>query len=129
MARERRLIIVVDDDRPLADMICEILADERYQAIPCYNSQAAFETIQHEQPDLVITDLWMEDARSGLLLLQQMRRVTSVHDIPVIMAAANMVFLRENEQELRALNCVPLAKPFDLDDLLTKVRELIGPPS
>src|SRR5262245_26406434 len=118
MMGQRQLIVVVDDDVATNEFVCELLADEGYQTIGVQTGAEAFELIQQAQPALVITDLAMERADAGYTLLQKLRLIPACAGIPAIMAAANHIFLRENGEQLRALDCDALAKPFDIEALL-----------
>jgi len=126
MSRTAQLIVVVDDDRGINEMICAALTDEGYRTIGCFSGADGFAVIEREYPDLVVVDLWMEALRAGMLLLKQMRQTPSLQHIPVIMAAANNVYLKAHWEELLALQCVPLAKPFDLGDFLELVQQLLN---
>jgi len=48
--------------------------------------------------------------------------------LPVIVSSADSRLLREKAELLREKGCEILEKPFNLDDLVTKVDEAVGPP-
>lgn len=119
-------ILVVDDDRPIAELICEFLQDEGYSARACPSAAAAWQTLQEATPALVITDLWMEARESGFALVHQIRSVPTLKSVPIILCAANRQFLQAHAAELRQLDCLVLEKPFNLEDLLAKVQEVLA---
>jgi CheY-like chemotaxis protein len=107
----RRLIAVINDDKPYIDMMAEILSDEGYEAVSCLAESEAFEFIQQKQPDLVLLDLKLEQPDSGLNILQMLRLNRPTRGLPVILCSADRQFLTLKEAELRAHNCdiLPLA--------------------
>jgi len=52
-------ILVVDDERVIADTIAEILNDSGFEATPAYSGDAAIKIIQENCPDVVLTDVVM----------------------------------------------------------------------
>jgi CheY-like chemotaxis protein len=53
----RRRILVVDDDRDLAEMMCEVLGDLGHDALPVHDGPDALAVAPTFQPDLVLLDL------------------------------------------------------------------------
>ena len=98
-------ILVVEDDIILNSGLCYNLELDGYQAVPAYNTAAAFEKIQSESFDLAILDVNLPDG-DGFELCKKIR---TVHDTPVI-------FLTARDLEADVM------KGFDLgaDDYVTK---------
>jgi DNA-binding NtrC family response regulator len=126
MPQRTSWILVVDDDRAIAQLICEVLGDEGYTMRVCSSATAAWELLQDHTPALVITDLRMETEQAGFTLVQRMRAAPTLVSIPAILCAANYRFLITHLDELHQLNCEMLEKPFDLVDLVTKVESVIA---
>ncbi|MEW6543020.1 MAG: sigma-54 dependent transcriptional regulator [Nitrospirota bacterium] len=68
MAKER--ILIVDDERDIADLIEEFLGEEGYQPIACNNAKDAVTLLRRQRPDLVLLDVRLPDG-NGLDLLKQ----------------------------------------------------------
>jgi two-component system, OmpR family, response regulator len=49
-------IVIADDDRAIAELLCTIFDEEGYSVECCYSGQAAIEAVQRHQPDLVILE-------------------------------------------------------------------------
>jgi two-component system alkaline phosphatase synthesis response regulator PhoP len=107
--------------------------------------------VKSEKPDLIILDVMMPK-RTGFVLFRQLRKDSEYKDIPVMMVTAVAESLREQDekqegtfdspydelreslrkaiQKMRDEGLVKpemfLDKPIDPDDVITKVRELIG---
>ena len=67
-------ILVVDDDRQLADMLAEFLVRLGYQATVAYGGHEGLMTFQRNDFQLVITDLMMPDM-DGIELMDAIMRL------------------------------------------------------
>ena len=52
-------ILVVEDDVRLNRLVCRLLSDYGYQPIGCGSAAEAFEAMEHEPFDMIITDVMM----------------------------------------------------------------------
>ena len=115
----KQVILVVEDTRPIADLICQTLNEEpQYEAIAVDNGAAALETLKGVKAGLLILDVSLPGI-TGLELYDRLQADEATRGIPVVFVTADTEALRELEQ--RRLPHV-LAKPFDLDDLLGLVQ-------
>jgi len=119
-------IVVVDDDRPTIELICELLRDTGYTVWGCYEIAEAYRLLERVRPLLVITDLWMDKPESGWSFIQHLRQLPEFANLALILCAADSAFLRAHAQELDALNCGVVEKPFNVTDLLRAVEVKIG---
>lgn len=78
-------ILVVDDDRMLCRLTCDILTVEGYVAVPAFNGVEALEVFARGDFDAVVTDLRMP-VMNGLELARRIH--TEAPDMPVIMVTA-----------------------------------------
>lgn len=125
--RPRSLIAVVNDDTTFLKLMNDLLTGEGYETFIHTVGSTAYERIKSTMPDLVILDIRMEHAGSGWLTLDLMRLDPVTKDIPVIVCSADVQQLRDKDEVLRSHGCLPLPKPFDLDDLLALVSGVTGP--
>lgn len=88
------------------------------------NGQSAWESLQRDPPQLVITDLQMPLV-DGLGLVKQMRAHPALKDIPVILLTAKGFEL--DEEELRTEYSVQqvLCKPFSPRELISIANRLL----
>jgi two-component system, OmpR family, response regulator VanR len=77
-------ILVVDDEKTVADLIEVYLKNENYNILKFYNGQDALQSIQNETIDLAILDVMLPDI-NGFSICQQIREK---HHFPVIMLTA-----------------------------------------
>jgi two-component system, response regulator PdtaR len=78
-------VLIVDDNRDLADNLGEVLEDEGYECAIAYDASSAIERIHAQHYDLVVTDLRMTP-QDGLAVVHAARQ-RSPHTIVVLMTA------------------------------------------
>ena len=118
-------IVVADDDRAIANVLCEILGEEGYHVICCSSGQEACKAIQEHKPAAAILDMQMETRTSGFEVVRSLRSDASMRHIPVILYSADSRLLQQMREQLLAHQCELLAKPFYLQDLLSLLERLI----
>jgi DNA-binding response OmpR family regulator len=107
-------ILLVEDDRDIADVFTELLASEGHDVSTVYDGRRAFEFLQTHSVDLLISDIRLP-GMNGIDLAASIRDGGSV--IPVILISA-----MEPGNRIRAIpNVVFLKKPVSLDTLLDAV--------
>jgi two-component system response regulator VanR len=77
-------VLVVDDEREIADLVELYLKNEDYTVFKCYSAQEALECIGKTELDLAILDIMLPGA-SGLTICQKIR---DKHTYPIIMLTA-----------------------------------------
>ena len=121
--RKRKTIVVVNDSPEILELMKELLEDEGYRAILCDQGPGAYRLIKETMPSLVILDLLMTD-RPRWHVLDAVKLDPETAPIPVLICSAAVREIHEAEGRLRAHGCDLLLKPFDLNELLEKVRRL-----
>lgn len=122
------LIMVVNDDTVFIQLMQELLADAGYRTEVCTAGAQAYHMIRGMQPDLVVLDIRMEHPEAGWVVLDLVRLDPQTTLIPVIVSTADARFARERAEHLQEHRADVLLKPFDLEDLLSKVSAAVGPP-
>ena len=77
-------ILVVDDEKPISDIIKYNLTKQGYDVYTAYDGQEALEQVEEVNPDLVILDLMLPKIDG----LEVAREVRKTHDMPIIMVTA-----------------------------------------
>lgn len=103
-----KYILIVDDTKPLAESIADILQMEGYEVHIATNGVHALNTMASRVPDMVITDLLMPEM-DGLSLIRNIRSSEKYSAVPVIVLTADA-----SEESAR------LGKEAGADLLLTK---------
>lgn len=115
-------ILVIEDDTSIGEVIQLILSqDAAYRPLVIDNPGEALETAKRVQPDLFIIDYHLSGI-DGIHLYDQMHSFRELQKIPAIITTAS---LESHMQELEERGLVGLAKPFDIDDLLTTVKQVM----
>jgi DNA-binding response OmpR family regulator len=110
-------ILLVDDDRDLAELLSFGLLRAGFWPVPAYTGAQALDLLASEQPALVLLDIQLE-RENGLELLTQMRLVSNV---PIIMMSA----MTSDDTRLRAFELGAddyVVKPFGMRELLARIR-------
>ena len=95
-----------------------------YEVITASDGQEAWEAIEADTPDLVITDFQMPRL-DGLGLVKQMRAHDHTRSIPVIMLTAKGLELSTSEMCSTYGISRIMHKPFSPRDLLRRAEELL----
>jgi DNA-binding NtrC family response regulator len=116
-------VLVVDDERPLAALLCRILTQAGYQVKSADSGIKALDAIGVFSPNLVITDLKMPDI-SGLDLLKKVRSERPEIDFILLTAYATV----ENAVEAMKQGALdylikPLKDPDELRIAVSRVLE------
>ena len=110
-------ILVVDDEKPISDIISFNLENEGYAIEKAYDGEQALEVFEKSQPDLVILDL-MLPKMDGLEVCREIRKQSAV---PVIMLTAKDSEIdKVLDLELGADDYV--TKPFSNRELIARVK-------
>lgn len=123
---DRKHVLAVNGDPLFLDLIRELLQEEQYNVTTTNYVPKTFDLIASLQPSLLIVDLVIGEA-AGWELLDHLQRKAITRGIPVI-ATSTMQHLLDRarvDQERYGHNQY-LVKPFDLDELIATIRELIG---
>lgn len=119
-------VAVVDDEAAIVELLCELLQEAGYRTIYFRDVGAARASIARAQPDLVILDIRIGHGTDGWDLLRELRESPATGRIPVMVSTADAHFVRQHEEALLRYGVDVLAKPFDIDAVITKVGLATG---
>ncbi|SDK86754.1 Response regulator receiver domain-containing protein [Maridesulfovibrio ferrireducens] len=114
-------ILVVDDEKHIRMLYKEELVAEGYLVATSDGTEDILTVIQRESPDLVILDIKLGINRSGLDLLQEIRRQDQ--SLPVILSTAYDSF-KHDLKSIAADHYV--VKSVDLSELKMKVVQALS---
>ncbi len=114
-------ILLIEDQEKLAANISEFLKTETYVVTVCHDGKDGFEKAMTQEFDLIILDINLP-GMDGYVICTMLRE--NRKNMPILMLTA-----RAKQQEIvHGLNIGAddyLTKPFDLDELLARVRALL----
>ncbi|MFO8192801.1 MAG: response regulator [Bacillota bacterium] len=113
-------ILVVDDEKPIVDILQYNLEKEGYRVVTAFNGEEALLQVEAENPDLIILDI-MLPRKDGFTVCKEIR---SNHDIPIIMLTAKDLEMdKVIGLELGADDYV--TKPFSAREVTARVKAIL----
>lgn len=110
-------ILVVDDEREIANIVALYLQSDEYTVYKCYNAVEALRKIEEEEIDLAILDVMLPDMNG----FEVLRRIREKHTFPVIMLTAKVDATdRITGLTLGADDYIP--KPFNPLEMVARVK-------
>lgn len=118
-------VLIVEDETDMADLLKYNLTEKGYNPVLASNGREALEIIEKEIPDLILLDLMMEQV-DGWEVCSGIRSHTNeaIKRLPIIMLTA----LSEAEEKIIGLRLGAddyMTKPFNMDELILRVQNLI----
>jgi two-component system response regulator MprA len=116
------MVLVVDDDPSIRLLLREVLRDEGYGVCVAANGREALEAVERHTPNLIVLDLMMPvmDGREFCRAIAPRQRDADQR-VPVLAISAEYgAYAQAHDLGVDAF----LAKPFDIDELLTEVARL-----
>ena len=116
-------VFLVDDDQISAQMLYRRL-EKRGFTVTCIDSGIkCLELLQTETPDIILLDIFMPEL-NGLEVLESIRKVYSMFDIPIIMVTSNNV-VEDNIRALRLGANDFMQKPINVDIVIARIHSQI----
>ncbi len=120
--KQKRTILVVDDDRRVVDLLEISLSQNGYHVTTASTGEEGLEAVRRDTPDLIILDLRLPK-KNGYEVCAALKSSKETAPIPVIMVSATA----EVDARLQGLMHGAddyLTKPFSPKELLIKVRRI-----
>jgi|SaaInlStandDraft_7_1057024.scaffolds.fasta_scaffold307240_1 DNA-binding NtrC family response regulator len=115
-------ILIIDDEPDILEMLSFILEDEGYDVLTANSGNSALTLIKSGEfkPDLAISDIQMSDG-DGVKFLKD-----SKLEFPQLKVILMTGFSNYNKEELVKLGALDIiSKPFDLDEILKSLKNLL----
>jgi CheY-like chemotaxis protein len=115
--------LVIDDNRQMADGLCDILRLLEVNATAVYGASSALQELSKATPDIIFLDINMPGV-SGYEVLAYIRREAHLQDIPVFMVTSDdQPQTAEKARQTGAL--LTILKPVTVE-VLEKALQKIG---
>ena len=121
-----KTILVVDDDPVDLKLVSDTLKKFHYAVVPAVSGPESIAKAREVHPDLILMDILMP-GMDGTEAYSRIKADPDIEDIPVLFLTS--VLSRDEEQlganiEESFFNV--LAKPFKTQDLVARIRDIIG---
>ncbi|WDF55684.1 response regulator transcription factor [Mucilaginibacter sp. KACC 22063] len=114
-------ILIADDDPGIVDAVEMMLSFYDYQVSSTYDGNEVTDLVPELNPDLILLDIWMSGV-DGRDVCHKLKNNPATSGIPVLMISAS------KDIAASAIDSGAdgfIAKPFDMDDLITKIEDLL----
>ncbi len=120
---QEKTILIVDDDRSIGEMLKQTIAQNTvHRAVWIAESDLVLETARHLHPSLILLDYIMP-FMDGLQLYDHLQRIDTMRNVPVILISGSPTLPFD---KLRERGIYVLRKPFELNDLLDMIAQLMS---
>lgn len=116
-------ILVIDDDLTIRKVIGHHLRKNDYNSIEVENASQAFDVLRKENVDLVLCDVTM-DEMDGFEFCKRVRENENHRFLPFVFVTAKNT-LEDKSKAMEVGGDDIITKPFDVDELLIKVKALL----
>lgn len=110
-------VLVLDDEKEIADLVTLYLSNEGYQVITYYDSEKAVEFLKHQRVDLAVIDIMMPKI-NGFEICKIIREK---YNFPIIMLTAKV----EDMDKIQGLSLGAddyITKPFNPMEMVARVK-------
>lgn len=117
-------ILVVDDEITMIQITSELLRAEGHEVFSSSNFNTAVALLETHQPELVITDIYLEKSRPvGLTLLA---RAKSMNPPPIVIVITGFATVETAVEAMRKGAFDYLQKPFKLDEFKLSIQRALS---
>lgn len=127
---ETKKILIIDDDEDLTRSFQVALESKNFEINTATNTTIGMEKLKINKPDLLILDVMMDTDLEGHRFAHRLKSEPEFRDIPVLIITGMLdnlgVNIRDAFVSVESLPSVFfMDKPFDQDELLTKIKKII----
>jgi two-component system alkaline phosphatase synthesis response regulator PhoP/two-component system response regulator VicR len=126
-------ILVADDDQAAVTTLSEILKSAGYEVSLAFNGEECLKKVMLDSPDLLLLDIMMP-RMDGFHFLTAIKELQASKDnvsiVPVVVITGKDI---DPSRTLKNVNLMVhknikgyFTKPYDLTDLLAKIKEVLG---
>ncbi|TMI22203.1 MAG: response regulator, partial [Betaproteobacteria bacterium] len=116
-------ILVVDDQRAIAEMMTGVLQGRGYEVLTAFDGETALRQVHAERPDLVVSDILMP-GMDGYELCRRVRSDPLTALLPIVLVTS----LDPQAERINGLEAGAddfLSKPVNWDELFARVKSLL----
>lgn len=114
-------VLIIEDDDSILEAVQLALEMEDYKTEIVKNIDDVYNTVKRFSPDIILLDLLLS-GENGCNIIKNLRKDDETKDIPIVIMSAHPT-AKESAEQAGANDF--LAKPFDIDELLSIVKKNI----
>ena len=122
MAQE--LILIVEDNEKNRKLIRDLLQAKGYQTIESDSAEEGIKLAEERKPALILMDIQLP-GMDGITALKQLKAAPATRSIPVMAITASAMTYNRESMLAEGFDGYQI-KPFNLNDFLANVEELIN---
>jgi len=115
-------LLVIDDDAHLRESLAEVLELDGFECLQAGAAKEGIESAKKNTPQVVIMDIQLPDS-SGFQICQELRKFSK--EMILIMMTGRFLSAEEKTQGFELGADEYLTKPFDLQELSIRIRQLL----
>ncbi|MFA5139043.1 MAG: response regulator transcription factor [Elusimicrobiota bacterium] len=116
-------LLIIDDDAHLSESLAEVLELDGFECLVAGTAKDGIEAAKKNNPRVVIMDIQLPDS-SGFQICQELRRHS--REAILIMMTGRFLSAEEKTQGFELGADEYLIKPFDLQELSVRIRQLLS---
>jgi DNA-binding response OmpR family regulator len=121
----KKKVMVVDDEESILELEKAILETAGYEVMTAESGEKCIEKLKTLKPDLVLLDMMMP-GMSGRETCEKMRQDPKTKGLKVAFVTVAK-FSEAGKDKLKDMKVMDyITKPFDNDDLLARVKKMLG---
>lgn len=121
MIESPRRILIVDDEKPIRDVLSASLRDDGYQVETAFDGESGLEMMKNFRPHIVFLDIWMPGKLDGLEVLKRSKDLFPSQQV-IIMSGHGTIETAVRAVKLGAWDFVE--KPLSLDKVLILLQNI-----
>jgi DNA-binding response OmpR family regulator len=116
-------ILAIDDEAPILDLLLQYLTAQGYRVSTATNAVAARQVVDSDPPQLIVSDLQLEEG-DGLQLVEQLR--AQLPNVPVILLTGVLFDNQVVEENLKWKISAYVSKTAPLQTLVAEIKRLLA---
>jgi DNA-binding response OmpR family regulator len=121
---EKKKILIVEDELDISKVLSKEFLTSGYEVHALRDAVMVVKEVRDFKPDLIVLDLMLPGG-GGLSVLENLERIPSTQNIPVVVLTG----MKNEEYKKKVLAAGVAAyveKPYEFENLLSKIRGLLG---
>ncbi|MFT4690206.1 MAG: two-component system response regulator AtoC [Limisphaerales bacterium] len=117
-------VMLVDDEVTMVQIVTEMLRGEGHEVFPYTSGEQAFAELEENEPELVITDLYLD--KTGAQGMEMLRRARALNPPPIVIVVTGYGSIETAVEAMKKGAYDYLEKPFKLEELRLTVERALS---